>query len=139
MTGTQPRMPVSEISSAMPPAFHVMTKPRGALCNLGCRYCFYSSKEGLYPGSGFRMSKKLLESYIRQHIEAHRAPEIIFSWQGNQVENGKRTVGQKRWPILYEKLGLTFEDLEAARLADDYSENVIKKALKMLKERGEID
>jgi uncharacterized protein len=84
MTITQPRMSVPEISSAMPPAFHVMTKPRGALCNLGCRYCFYSSREGLYPGSDFRMSKKLLESYIRQHIEAHRAPEIIFTWQGGE-------------------------------------------------------
>ena len=84
MATTQPRMSVSEISSSMPPAFQVMTKPRGALCNLGCRYCFYSSKEGLYPGSGFRMSKNLLESYIRQHIEAHLAPEIIFSWQGGE-------------------------------------------------------
>ena len=84
MAATQPRMSVSAISSSMPPAFHVMTKPRGALCNLGCRYCFYSSREGLYPGSDFRMSKKLLESYIRQHIEAHRAPEIIFSWQGGE-------------------------------------------------------
>ena len=84
MTTTQPRMSVSATSSSMPPAFHVMTKPRGALCNLECRYCFYRSREGLYPGSDFRMSKKLLESYIRQHIEAHRAPEIIFSWQGGE-------------------------------------------------------
>ncbi len=84
MTATHPRMSVPEISSAMPPAVHVMTKPRGALCNLGCRYCFYSSREGLYPGSDFRMSKKLLGSYIRQHIEAHHAPEIIFTWQGGE-------------------------------------------------------
>ena len=40
--------------------------------------------ERLYPGSGFRMSDKLLDSYTRRHIEAHRAPEIIFSWQGGE-------------------------------------------------------
>lgn len=84
MTTTQPRMSDFAISSTMPPAFHVMTKPGGALCNLECRYCFYRSKAGLYPGSGFRMPNQLLESYIRQHMEAHRAPEIIFSWQGGE-------------------------------------------------------
>jgi len=83
MKTTQPRMSAS-IFASMPPAFHVMAKPRGALCNLECRYCFYHSKKGLYPDSRFRMSSKLLETYIRQHIEAHRAPEVLFSWQGGE-------------------------------------------------------
>jgi len=84
MTTTQPWMSISPASPSMPPAFHVMIKPTGAVCNLKCRYCFYRSKESLYPGSRFRMSNGLLETYIRQHIEAHRAPEIIFGWQGGE-------------------------------------------------------
>lgn len=67
-----------------PAAFQVITKPSGAACNLSCRYCFYLSRESLYPGSGSRMSDDLLESYIRQHIEAHSAPEITFNWQGGE-------------------------------------------------------
>ena len=38
------------------PAFHVMAKPTGAICNLDCAYCFFLSKEQLYPNSAFRMS-----------------------------------------------------------------------------------
>ena len=26
-------------------AFHLMTKPRGAICNLDCQYCYFLSKE----------------------------------------------------------------------------------------------
>jgi len=28
-----------------PVAFHIMTKPRSAICNLDCAYCYYLSKE----------------------------------------------------------------------------------------------
>jgi uncharacterized protein len=67
-----------------PPAFHVMAKPRGAVCNLACAYCFYLPKEGLYPGSGSRMSNEVLERFVRQHIEAHRVPDVTFTWQGGE-------------------------------------------------------
>ena len=46
---------------AAPPAFHVLTKPTGAVCNLDCTYCFFLSKEALYPGSAFRMSDETHE------------------------------------------------------------------------------
>jgi len=39
-----------------PPAFHLLAKPTGAVCNLDCKYCFFLSKEMLYPGSCFRMA-----------------------------------------------------------------------------------
>ncbi len=68
----------------LPPAFHVMTKPRGAICNLDCDYCFYLRKEDLYQGSSFRMTNKTLESYVRQYIAAQRAPEVNFAWQGGE-------------------------------------------------------
>lgn len=72
-------------ASAPPPlAFHVMAKPRGAVCNLSCAYCFYLPKEALYPGSRSRMSDELLALFVRQHIEAHRAPEVTFTWQGGE-------------------------------------------------------
>jgi uncharacterized protein len=44
-----------------PPAFHLLAKPTGAICNLDCEYCFFLSKEMLYPGSRFRMADDLLE------------------------------------------------------------------------------
>jgi uncharacterized protein len=61
-----------------------MLKPCGALCNLGCRYCFYLAKEELYPGGSFRMSDALLEEYTRQYIAAQQAPEVTFAWQGGE-------------------------------------------------------
>jgi uncharacterized protein len=67
-----------------PPAFQVMTKPRGAICNLDCKYCYFLSKEFMYPGSKFRMSESLLEAYTRQYIEAQQAPEVTFAWQGGE-------------------------------------------------------
>ncbi len=72
------------ISIPLPSAFHVMTKPRGAICNLDCDYCFYLRKEALYPGASFRMSDETLENYTRQYIAAQRAPEVNFAWQGGE-------------------------------------------------------
>src|SRR6266576_1810674 len=68
-----------------PPAFHLLAKPTGAVCNLDCSYCFFLSKEMLYPGSRFRMADGLLETYLRQLIEAQsRAPEVAIAWQGGE-------------------------------------------------------
>ena len=62
-----------------------MTKPTGAICNLDCKYCFFLSKEHLYPGSRFRMTDEVLEAYLRQLVEAHgRVPEIVIAWQGGE-------------------------------------------------------
>ena len=54
------------------------------MCNLDCAYCFFLAKEMLYPGSRFRMADELLETYIRQLIEAHRTPEVTIAWQGGE-------------------------------------------------------
>jgi uncharacterized protein len=67
-----------------PPTFHLLAKPTGAVCNLDCKYCFFLSKEMLYPGSRFRMADEILESYIRQLLEAHQAPEVNVAWQGGE-------------------------------------------------------
>ena len=76
--------PVLTVPGA-PLAFHVMAKPTGAICNLDCEYCFFLSKEMLYPGSRFRMAAELQETYIRQLLAGHeRAPEVIVAWQGGE-------------------------------------------------------
>lgn len=67
-----------------PSAFHLLTKPTGAVCNLDCKYCFFLSKEMLYPGSRFRMADDLLEIYIQQLLEAHHVPEVNVAWQGGE-------------------------------------------------------
>ena len=68
-----------------PLAFHLLAKPTGATCNLDCKYCFFLSKEMLYPGSRFRMADDLLEAYIRQLLEAHQGmPEVNIAWQGGE-------------------------------------------------------
>ena len=78
-----PTAPVVRPANA-PPAFHLLAKPRGAICNLDCKYCFYLSKEELYKGSSFRMTDETLETYIRQLIESHEVPEVTVAWQGGE-------------------------------------------------------
>jgi uncharacterized protein len=67
-----------------PSSVHVLAKPTGAICNLDCKYCFFLSKETLYPGSKFRMSEDTLETYIRQVIESQRSSPITIAWQGGE-------------------------------------------------------
>lgn len=68
-----------------PAAFHVITKPTGPLCNLGCQYCFYLEKENLYPDiRKWSMSDEILESFIRQYIESQDIPSVSFAWQGGE-------------------------------------------------------
>jgi uncharacterized protein len=62
-----------------------MAKPSGATCNLDCDYCFFLSKEMLYPGSRFRMAEELQETYLTQLLAAHRGqPEVVIAWQGGE-------------------------------------------------------
>jgi uncharacterized protein len=65
--------------------FHLLAKPTGAVCNLDCAYCFFLSKEMLYPGSRFRMADALLERYLEQLFEAHAGlSEVTVAWQGGE-------------------------------------------------------
>lgn len=67
-----------------PSAFHLLAKPTGAICNLDCDYCYFLSKEALYPGDRFRMTEEILEKYIAQLLAAHRSPEVVVAWQGGE-------------------------------------------------------
>ena len=80
---TMPTLPGSRPKNA-PSYFHVLSKPSGATCNLDCTYCFFLSKEKLYPNSRFRMSDETLETYIRQLLESQSVPEVTIAWQGGE-------------------------------------------------------
>ena len=67
-----------------PPGFHLLAKPSGSTCNIDCTYCFFLSKEALYPNEKSRMSEATLEAYIRQLLESHRAPQVTVAWQGGE-------------------------------------------------------
>ncbi len=68
----------------VPSAFHLLAKPTGAACNLDCAYCFFLSKEELYPGSAFRMDDAVLEVYVREVLTAQSAPDVVVAWQGGE-------------------------------------------------------
>jgi uncharacterized protein len=65
-------------------SFHVLAKPTGALCNLDCKYCFFLSKEALYPDGRTRMGDDVLEAYVRQVVEAQPSPHVTIAWQGGE-------------------------------------------------------
>lgn len=71
-----------------PRPFSIMTKPMGPRCNIDCAYCYYLEKERQFPDEKkFRMSDAVLESYIRQLIDASveaGMPEVPFAWQGGE-------------------------------------------------------
>jgi uncharacterized protein len=71
------------MNSAASP-FHLLAKPTGSKCNLDCTYCFFLSKEMLYPGDRLRMSEQMLETYIRQLLEAQPLGEVNVAWQGGE-------------------------------------------------------
>src|SRR3954467_11172554 len=75
---------VSDRPASAPPSFHLLAKPTGATCNLGCTYCFFLSKDALYPNERSRMSNATLEAYVRQLVEAHTTPEVTIAWQGGE-------------------------------------------------------
>lgn len=67
-----------------PVSFGTMVKPGGSACNLNCRYCYYLEKAGLYRGREPLMSDELLDTYVRQYLEANETGEITFCWHGGE-------------------------------------------------------
>lgn len=95
-----------------PSRIHVLAKPTGAICNLACSYCFFLEKELLYPGSKFRMTDEVLESYTRQLIKAHSSSQVTVAWQGGEptlmgIDFYRRAIKLQE---KYRKPGMTFEN-----------------------------
>lgn len=78
--------------------FQIFAKPVGARCNLNCSYCYYLPVLERFEDRPIAtMKDALLETYIRQHIEAATDPVIQFSWHGGEptllgVERFRRIV-----------------------------------------------
>lgn len=67
------------------PPYHLLAKPAGAACNLGCKYCFFLSKENLYGGhESPLMDAATLEIYITQLMASSPGPQIDVAWQGGE-------------------------------------------------------
>lgn len=106
-------------------AFHILSKPKGALCNMRCDYCFFLSKDSLYPGSNFRMSNEVLEEYLKQYIGAHQIPQVTVAWQGGEptlrgLDFFKKTVELSN---KYRKPGMTINytmQTNGTRLNDEW-------------------
>ncbi len=107
--------------------FHILAKPIGPICNLDCKYCFYLEKESLYPQvSKWAMREEVLDSYIRQYIEAHDTPVVNFAWQGGEptllgveyfrklVQIQKKYAGGKRIQNAFQTNGVLLNDEWAA-------------------------
>lgn len=65
---------------------YVMAKPAGALCNLACKYCYYTEKSKLYPNNPRHvMSDELLERFTKEYIEMQTGPNVLFTWHGGET------------------------------------------------------
>lgn len=82
-TGTAAGGPAAPPSTLRVP-FHVLAKPTGPICNLDCQYCFFLSKESLYPRDRFRMGDDVLAEYLRQYLGSQPDGEVTVAWQGGE-------------------------------------------------------
>ena len=74
------------MSTAYPFArpLYVMAKPAGASCNLRCEYCYYLEKQHMAADGGAVMSDQLLERFVRDYIQLHQTPDVLFTWHGGE-------------------------------------------------------
>ena len=76
---------------SQPPAshipFNIMAKPVSGRCNLDCAYCYYTMKPAeLFPDTpeaDLRMSGDVLDSYVKQYLDANPV-RCEFGWQGGE-------------------------------------------------------
>ena|SRR5215203_4081278 len=73
-----------QVLTDVPPGFDLPAKPGGSPRNINCTYCFFLSKEALYPNEKSRMSEDTLEEYIQQLLESHRTPRATVACQGGE-------------------------------------------------------
>jgi uncharacterized protein len=64
---------------------HVVAKPIGPAFNLSCEYCFYLEKQALFGANEkYRMSDKVLSTFITNYITSQPTPIVEFVWQGGE-------------------------------------------------------
>jgi len=72
------------VKIAGPRSFNIMLKPSGSLCNLDCNYCYYLDKAVIYGGKEPRMTLEMLETVVKEYIDANDVPEVQFNWHGGE-------------------------------------------------------
>ena len=83
---------------SLPQHFHLLAKPTGAVCNLDCTYCFFLSKEMLYPGSRFRMADELLETVHPAAARGAARRRGQHRLAGRRADaDGARLLPARRW------------------------------------------
>lgn len=76
--------PTSPVPAELRVPFHLLAKPTGPICNLDCEYCYFLSKEALYPGDRFRMSDEVMATYLRQLLDSQPDGPVTIAWQGGE-------------------------------------------------------
>ncbi len=62
----------------------VLMKPASSRCNLNCSYCFYLSKQALYPWRDHpELTPETFEALIKQYVPLS-TPHLSFMWQGGE-------------------------------------------------------
>jgi len=78
-------IPSRAVNSENASGIHVVAKPIGPICNLNCDYCFYLEKQVLFgTDEKYRMSDKILSSFITNYITSQPTPIVEFVWQGGE-------------------------------------------------------
>ncbi|HIZ86127.1 MAG TPA: anaerobic sulfatase maturase [Candidatus Coprenecus stercoravium] len=67
------------------PAFSLMIKPVGDICNMRCAYCYYTGRSSAVAGgkSGV-MEPSLLEECLRNFFSSCDLPELTVEWHGGE-------------------------------------------------------
>jgi uncharacterized protein len=69
----------------LPFPLYVMAKPVGAVCNMGCEYCYYLEKSRLYGNNAAHdMPDNLLERFVDEYIRCQMVPCVQFTWHGGE-------------------------------------------------------
>ena len=64
-TPATPTVATPPLPANAPPGFHLLATPSGSTCNIDCTYCFFLSKESLYPNDKHRMSEATVTCGVR--------------------------------------------------------------------------
>ncbi len=78
-------MDKSAVFSPFESNMYILAKPVGSLCNLACRYCYYTEKAKMYTENrNHIMSDVVLERFIKQYIECQASDHVMFTWHGGE-------------------------------------------------------
>lgn len=81
---------MADYTAFQAPPCYIMLKPAGPLCNLNCKYCYYTEKTALFKKSitaadrPMTLSDELLEKFTREYIEMQPANNVLFTWHGGE-------------------------------------------------------